>query len=194
MIAAATMKEARENDDGDHDNVGPPSMARTAGGGGGAKNAVDNGENEDLLIDDPSVLQAALLQLKLRVAILHDVENNGGRQRQQRRGVTIRECVDALYRTERTAALVRRRFPGAIGSAVVLDQIRAFLHRQHWTPEQVLYAQSVCPDEINHENGDLPQLLAHYMGEVFHLGGLGGIPFSGKTGFAAYSTFATKRC
>jgi hypothetical protein len=177
------MKGAKEDDD----KVGPPSMARSAAGGG-AKNAVV--DNEDLLIDDPSVLQAALQQLKLRVAILHD--NNGG-QRQQRRGVTIRECVDALYRTERTAALVRRHFPGAIGSAVVLDQIRAFIHKRNWTPEQVLYAQSVCPDEINHENGDLPQLLAHYMGEVFHLGGLGGIPFSGKTGFAAYSTYSTKR-
>jgi Limiting CO2-inducible proteins B/C beta carbonyic anhydrases len=46
----------------------------------------------------------------------------------------------------------------------------------------------VCPDEINHEVGDITQELASHFGEVFSLGGLAGIPFSGKTGFAAYAS------
>jgi hypothetical protein len=50
-----------------------------------------------------------------------------------------------------------------------------------------LFAQSICPDEINHEDGDMSRLFTVHMGEVFHLAGLAGIPFSGKTGFNAFS-------
>jgi hypothetical protein len=45
----------------------------------------------------------------------------------------------------------------------------------------------MCPDEINHEEGDITDELATHFGEVFSLGGLAGIPFSGKTGFGAYA-------
>ena len=48
---------------------------------------------------------------------------------------------------------------------------------------------SVCPDEINHEHGDITDLFINQIGggKVFHLGGLAGVPFTGKTGFGAYS-------
>ena len=55
------------------------------------------------------------------------------------------------------------------------------------TDDNTLYAQSVCPDEINHEPGDITDLFTNYLGKVFHLGGLAGIPFTGATGFSAYS-------
>ena len=55
------------------------------------------------------------------------------------------------------------------------------------TAENTLFAQSVCPDEINHGPHDITNLFSSYMGEVFHLGGLGGIPFTGITGFNAFS-------
>jgi hypothetical protein len=45
-----------------------------------------------------------------------------------------------------------------------------------------LYGQSICPDEINNEKGTLADLL-----EVFPLGGIGGPPFVGQTGFKAFS-------
>ena len=45
----------------------------------------------------------------------------------------------------------------------------------------------VCPDEINHREGDVTNLFVEYFGKVFHLGGLAGIPFTGKTGFGAFS-------
>jgi len=41
-------------------------------------------------------------------------------------------------------------------------------------------------DEINHEAGDIANLFSTYLGEVFRLGGLAGIPFTGKTGFGAF--------
>ena len=48
---------------------------------------------------------------------------------------------------------------------------------------------AVCPDEINHEHGDITDLFINHIGggKVFHLGGLAGVPFTGKTGFGAYS-------
>ncbi len=55
------------------------------------------------------------------------------------------------------------------------------------TGENTLFAQSVCPDEINHEADGLPELLAKELGAKFHMGGLGGVPFTGQTGFVAYS-------
>lgn len=50
-----------------------------------------------------------------------------------------------------------------------------------------MFSHSICPDEINHEEGDITSELAKHFGEIFALGGLAGIPFSGKTGFAAYA-------
>jgi len=82
---------------------------------------------------------------------------------------------------------VRKFFPGATNSKDILTQLDATLKRLDVTGENTLYAQSVCPDEINHEEGDITDILASYMGEVFHLGGLAGLPFTGRTGFAAFS-------
>jgi hypothetical protein len=42
-------------------------------------------------------------------------------------------------------------------------------------------------DEINHNIGDITTLFSTWMGEVFHMGGLAGLPFTGKTGFKAFS-------
>ena len=56
--------------------------------------------------------------------------------------------------------------------------------------ENTLYAQSICPDEINHLDAGLPKLLQTQWGtdgQVFHMGGLGGLPFTGSTGFGAFA-------
>ena len=55
------------------------------------------------------------------------------------------------------------------------------------TPQNTIYGQSICPDEINNEKGDLASMMGDYWGECFPLGGIGGAPFVGKTGFAAFS-------
>lgn len=77
-------------------------------------------------------------------------------------------------------------FPGAMSGPEVLHKVTAVTDRLGLTRENSLFAQSICPDEINHEDGDLPQLLSHHFAHVFHLGGLGGVPFTGKTGFGAF--------
>jgi hypothetical protein len=60
-------------------------------------------------------------------------------------------------------------------------------HKLGLREENTLFSHSVCPDEINHEDGDITHVLRQHFGAHFTLGGLAGIPFSGKTGFGAYA-------
>jgi hypothetical protein len=57
-----------------------------------------------------------------------------------------------------------------------------------------VFAQSSCPDELNHDdfNEDISRLMRNRYGEVFHLGGLAGLPFTGKTGWGAFSHHVPK--
>lgn len=61
------------------------------------------------------------------------------------------------------------------------------LHDLGFTPENTLFANSFCPDELNNMEGRLGDTMAKYWGELFPLGGLAGIPFTGKGGFGAFS-------
>jgi Limiting CO2-inducible proteins B/C beta carbonyic anhydrases len=88
-------------------------------------------------------------------------------------------------------------FPGSMPSWTAVQSVKSVLMTESerfygvgpLTPTNTLFAQSICPDEVNHEPGNsIPNLFAEYFGKVFHLGGLGAIPFTGKTGFAAYAS------
>ena len=81
-------------------------------------------------------------------------------------------------------------FPGALTSEECVHKIQAAMQVHGFTAENTLFASSVCVDEINHEHGDITDLLISNWGECFYMGGLGGLPFVGKTGFAAYSHHA----
>merc|ERR1719433_2047315 len=56
-----------------------------------------------------------------------------------------------------------------------------------FTTKNTLYGQSIGADEANHLTGELADQMRHTWGHVFNLGGIGGIPFVGKTGFTAFS-------
>lgn len=89
---------------------------------------------------------------------------------------------------EAALQVIQKHFPGALSSHDVLQKVASTIESRGFTSTNTLYAQSVCPDEINHRPHDsLPNLLSEHLGEVFHLGGLAGIPFTGRTGFAAFS-------
>lgn len=64
------------------------------------------------------------------------------------------------------------------------------LHAAGFTPENTLFAESSCPDEVNHDNPteDITTMFTNRWGEVFPLGGIGGLPFAGKTGWHAFSS------
>lgn len=63
------------------------------------------------------------------------------------------------------------------------------LSKMGFNAENTLFGESSCPDEINHDNPneDVSLLMAARWGEHFSLGGLAGIPFTGKTGWSAFS-------
>lgn len=82
---------------------------------------------------------------------------------------------------------VTSSFPGARkGADIMVRALRALkpydVHRKN-----TVYGQSLCSDEINSDPGHLSTLLSGYFGKAFVLGGIGGAPYVGKTGFAAFS-------
>ncbi|EOD06474.1 hypothetical protein EMIHUDRAFT_249864 [Emiliania huxleyi CCMP1516] len=80
-----------------------------------------------------------------------------------------------------------RCFPGALPGPAVVARTKLLEKMYGMTPENTIYGQSICPDEINNEKGDLATLMADHWGECFPMGGIGGAPFVGKTGFGAFS-------
>lgn len=59
-----------------------------------------------------------------------------------------------------------------------------------FTADNTLFADCSCPDEINHDDPDedITSLMANRWGEMFPLGGLAGLPFTGRTGWGAFSS------
>ena len=80
-------------------------------------------------------------------------------------------------------AAITENFAGAIQGDQLTKRVNAILEEQGFTPENTLFANSTCPDEINRFVTSFEQ----YWGENFPLGGLAGLPFTGVTGFGAYS-------
>ncbi|CAK0823509.1 unnamed protein product [Prorocentrum cordatum] len=85
---------------------------------------------------------------------------------------------------------MQRHFPNALPSKVVHNRSRAVLEMQYgFRPETTLLGSSFCPDErINNEDDDLPTVMRQYYGDIFPMGGIGGAPYVGETGFAAFSS------
>lgn len=83
--------------------------------------------------------------------------------------------------------LIRDKFPGARVVSDIADSVSSKLKELGHNPQNTLFASSICPDEINHDANNLGNLLSRHWGECFQMGGLAGIPFSGQTGFTAYS-------
>jgi len=78
-------------------------------------------------------------------------------------------------------------------SALPGSQIEELVYQQvselGITRDNTVFAQSSCPDELNHDDyaEDITRLMRNRYGEVFPLGGLAGLPFTGKTGWGAFS-------
>ncbi len=100
--------------------------------------------------------------------------------------ITTQKCGEILQQYLDISAKAKKYFPGCRSGSWVLKQAVRVMKSYGITNLNTLYSQSLCPDEINHEQGDISQLFAGYLGEVFHLGGLGGIPFTGKSGFGSF--------
>lgn len=79
-----------------------------------------------------------------------------------------------------------RLFPTAMLSGDADKAISKTLATRGFTPENTLLGHSVCSDEVNNRKEQLIPLMVNRWQEGFTLGGLGGLPFAGKSGFGAY--------
>ena len=87
----------------------------------------------------------------------------------------------------RAEAACDRFFPGALSSLKTERLVVNQLNKMGYTKDNTLFASSTCPDEVNFKPGEIIDLFKTHYGEHFGLGGLGGVPFTGRAGFGAYS-------
>ena len=87
----------------------------------------------------------------------------------------------------RAEASMAKYFPGSLSSLATERLTSKVLVKRGYTTDNCLFATSTCPDEVNSKPEELIDLLKNRWGENFGLGGLGGVPFTGKAGFGAYS-------
>lgn len=116
--------------------------------------------NDD--INDPCVFNAASLDLQNSIA------THGG--------VTAAQIQESIRKANEVVSIIRHHFPGALGSSEILIRVKNVL--ETYGADNILLTQSVCPDEINHERGDITNHFIEEIGggKVFHLGGLAGVP------------------
>lgn len=90
------------------------------------------------------------------------------------------------YLEEAAEEAQKEFFPTAMLSSDLDRAIARVLKTRGFTPENTLFGHSVCADEINNRKEQLIPLMVNRWQEGFALGGLGGLPFAGKSGFGAY--------
>jgi hypothetical protein len=86
---------------------------------------------------------------------------------------------------------VRTFFPGAVPNSVINLRVTKKLKDRDYRPYNTILGSSLCSDEIDSTALSLVQNLQRSLtlkndGGVFNLGGLGGVPFVGKSGFGAF--------
>ncbi|MCE7735575.1 MAG: hypothetical protein GPJ54_11900 [Candidatus Heimdallarchaeota archaeon] len=73
-------------------------------------------------------------------------------------------------------------FPSAVRGDFVTKEVNKILHEHDFTEKNTLFGTSCCPDEVN-------EFVTNFKvrwGNKFPLAGLGGMPFTGMTGFNAF--------
>ena len=91
-----------------------------------------------------------------------------------------------------TQNAIKTNFPNAMKNRDVEQKTFEVLHNLGFTYENTLFADSSCPDEINHNGDDITSMFMHRWGEMFPLSGLAGLPFAGQTGWGAFSSHCPK--
>ncbi|GAB5361587.1 hypothetical protein AAMO2058_000725600 [Amorphochlora amoebiformis] len=86
--------------------------------------------------------------------------------------------------TSNSGRTILKNFPGARRGKFTIDKTQKLFMKYNFTKESTLFATSTCPDEINR----VFDLFSGAWGGNFTLGGLAGLPFTGKTGFGALSS------
>src|SRR3989338_160497 len=83
---------------------------------------------------------------------------------------------------------VLKEFPNATEGNGLTEAAVNYLKKTYgFTPQNTLFGFCTCPDEINRT---VTRFMSYYGDKQFPLGGLAGYPFTGKTGFSAFSHHA----
>ena len=90
-------------------------------------------------------------------------------------------------------AALRRYFPGSLSNTELAYRLTETLRLRGYSEKNTLIGSSFCSDEINDTSASLAAVLAQKLGSlqvggVFNLGGLGGLPFVGTSGFGAFAS------
>jgi len=86
---------------------------------------------------------------------------------------------------------LKRYFPGSLQSSVITLRVLSALRKRNYRQYNVIFAASLCPDEINNSPQSLVRDLANVFVDtksvgIYNLGGQGGIPFAGTLGFSNF--------
>lgn len=86
---------------------------------------------------------------------------------------------------------IRTFFPGALPNSSVVQRVQKKLASRNYRPFNTILGSSLCSDEIDStslslQDGFKIAMAVKKDGGVFNLGGLGGVPFVGKSGFGAF--------
>lgn len=86
-------------------------------------------------------------------------------------------------------AFCLQEFPNAWRNQALEQKVYDALIGHGFTDENTLFAHATCPDEVNYDEAqtDLCNIMHDRWGEKFTLGGLAGFPFTGRTGWGAFS-------
>ena len=93
--------------------------------------------------------------------------------------------------SEEFQASLQKYFPGALQNSQITLRVLAAMRKRDYLKDNVLFGSSLCSDEINYGPQSLFADLSKVMvndqnGGVFNLGGLGGLPHVGMSGFGAF--------
>ena len=139
-----------------------------------------SGKKTSFVIKAPCVFEAAA----------HDINKKLAQEGQ----LSLETATSIISKYEIASETAKKHFPGAQPSSKVLKIVAAELKKFDISPENTLFAQSVCPDEINHSNGGIAEVFDNFFGDSFYLGGLAGLPFTGLKGFATFTSHVPEGC
>ena len=86
---------------------------------------------------------------------------------------------------------IRTFFPGSMTNSNIILRVQKKLSTRGYRPYNTILGASLCSDEIDStqlslQDGFKGAMAVKKDGGVFNLGGLGGVPFVGKSGFGAF--------
>lgn len=105
----------------------------------------------------------------------------------------VSEEALALTESVQFEQALNEYFPGASSSTEMTYRMTTFFRNRGYNEKNTLIGSSLCSDEINDTSSSFVTTLAKKLtppkeGGVFNLGGLGGLPFVGSSGFGAFTS------